>query len=599
LALEDEEDEFDDTAASSEWLVDHENFDGYQGWSLPDDPIHDVTGDGPIRVSISEFTQTAFTVPRDDGLPGRTNFSFEGRRHMRRPYDTPARRILLCTGRQVEKSTMLGNRAIAYCALVPAFRVLYVSPTSTQTKTFSTDRLKEPIETSETLRHFTTRALSQNVFEKQFVNYSKITLRNAFLNADRVRGIPAWMLLIDEFQDILSDNVPVIEQCTSHAPETWKQFLYAGTPKTLDNNIEFVRANNSTQCEWMVPCDACGGGETGRFWNILGEKNIQPKGLSCERCGALINPQHPDATWAAHVDAESVDYESYRISQLMVPWKAWSEILTDYQNYPRNQFYNEVLGLSYDSGLRPLSMVQVRACCREDITMHPDVVKQYFARAADNPIFAGIDWGGGTENSYTVLVLGTYVGLRFRIFYVHRFTGMDLDVERQLDKIISILNAARVRVIGADMGGGQYQNSKLRRKFGAERTAFYQYTAKGAKKVEYTAELQRYKVFRTLVMGDLFNAIKKRNVFEFPRWAEFSQPFAQDMCNISAEYNEKLRMLQYDHARDRPDDTFHALLYCLLASMMMFPRPDILAPIREDKNRGPMVGTYTGPVNQG
>lgn len=548
-----------------------------------------------LDVTVSQFTETAFRTPREDGQPGWQNFSFEGRRHLRRPYDTPARRILLCTARQVEKSTLLGNRAISYACLVPAFKTLYVSPTATQTKTFSTDRLKEPIETSDILRRFTNRLLSQNVFEKQFINWSKITLRNSYLNADRTRGIPAWMLLIDEFQDILSDNVPVIEQCTAHAPKQWKQFVYAGTPKSLDNNIEYYRSHHSTQGEWVVPCERHGG-EGGRYWNILGEKNIQKHGLSCEKCGGLINCQHPDAQWAAQI--ENAPFESYRIPQLMVPWKPWDEILLDYERYPRDKFFNEVLGISYDSGMRPLTMAQVRANCREHVTMHPDVLEGYKQIAPDHPIFAGIDWGTG-ENTYTVLTLGTYHEMRFRVIYVHRFTGTELDPAEQLKILDEILNDFRVRVIGADYGGGFDRNDHLTRKFGPQRLAKFQYMARAKRKVEYDPKLRRYKVFRTEVMSDLFNAIKNGRVFEFPRWAEFSQPFAQDMCNIHAEYNETLRMLQYDHNQDRPDDTFHSLLYCFLASMLQFPRPDIIAPLREDANRGPIFSGYTGPVNQG
>ena len=585
----DEDDEFDDTDPEGDWAFDEENWNNFVGPETTEDEFDQLT------VSISTFTEVAFRIPKDDGSPGFHNFSFDGRRHLRRPYDTPSRRILLCTARQVEKSTLLGNRAIAYCAMVPAYKVLYVSPTSTQTKTFSTDRLKEPIETSDVLKKYTTRLLSQNVFEKQFINFSKVTLRNAFLNADRCRGIPAWMLLIDEFQDILSDNIPVIEQCTGHAPERWKNFVYAGTPKTLDNNIEYYRANHSTQGEWMVPCDAHGG-ETGRYWNILGEKNIGKKGLICEKCGNLIYSQHEDAQWAVQI--QDAAFESFRIPQLMVPWKKWDEILLDYGRYPRNQFYNEVLGLSYDSGMRPLSMGQVLACCRDDITMHPEELKKYFRNATNNPIFAGLDWGTG-ENSYTVLVLGTYVNSRFRIIYIHRFMGADLDPDTQLAKIVTILNAARVLVIGSDYGGGHYPNHHLRKKFGADRTVNFQYMPRVKKKVMFNKGLTHYIVHRTAVMSDILNAIKRGNVFEFPRAAEFKKIYAQDMCNISAEYNEKLRMLQYDHARDRPDDSFHALLYCFLASMMKFARPDIMAPLREDKDRGPIPFTYAGPTNQG
>ena len=144
----------------------------------------------PPAVKPSEFTGFAFRMPNEETGEFEP-FSFEGRRHIQRIYNTPARRVLLICGRQVEKSTLIGNMALCYMCLVPNFKVLYVSPSATQTKTFSNDRIKEPIETSPILKKFTTSMLSSNILEKQFVNRSKITLRYAFLNADRTRGIPA------------------------------------------------------------------------------------------------------------------------------------------------------------------------------------------------------------------------------------------------------------------------------------------------------------------------------------------------------------------------------------------------------------------------
>lgn len=973
-------------------------------------------------ITPSQFTEFAFRMPAADGM-GYENFSFKGRRHMRRIYDTPARRILLMCARQTEKSTTLGNRTLCYSCLVPSFKTLYVSPSATQTKTFSSDRIKEPIETSPVLRAYTTQMLSQNVFEKQFVNRAKITLRYAFLNADRcvvgatrvhftdgsvatveevfrnqsqfvgrsvwaanrsnvsiqpavltgaveqgirevfnvrlmggaefrcthnqplltwdgwktldqlkpgdfvavpqqaphgsglavpveefrfvgyllgdgsvktmnvcalhnsnqkvlkdfrrcarvlkvklwrerdnnpkhwinvktkkqgfgggstgykkrlvelgvigkdhltkrvplqffegdkaqisaflqalfatdgwasvsagnqyeigycsnskgllmdvrqlllrfgihsfisrqkkpstakalgaytlsirhhdsvlvfvaeigiigkevalsevaelarkvarhkndydripmpyrelkdylknryglsthrawmkhhiqlrpgnrkdsigrkvlftigsklgdtwllhlaksslgwarieeitssgkeptfdlsidqlenylsdgvfvhnTRGIPSWALMIDELQDILQDNIPVIEQCTSHAPERWKTFIYAGTPKSLDNTIEYYRSSLSTQGEWVVPCD-CSGGETGRYWNILGEKNIGKKSLICERCGHELFPQREESQWANMI--EKADFESYRIPQLMVPWRSWDEILLDYKRYPRDRFYNEVLGISFDSGMRPLTQADVKNACDERVSMHPTHLKSYQQKSLSQDIFCGIDWGGGDSgNSYTVLTLATYVENKFRIFYIHRFVGEDLDPNPQLEKIMDILRTFNVAVCGVDWGGGFYPSDTLVRKFGPHRIQKFQYMARVRKKVDMEPRLRRFKVHRTEVMSDIFNAIKRREIV-LPRWEEFKEPYAQDLLNIFSEYNESMHMIQYNHSPGKPDDSFHSILYCFLASMLKVPRPDVIAPIKEDPTRGGLRSTYTGNVDQG
>ncbi len=545
----------------------------------------------------SQFTQHAFWMPRAEKYTNEggeelervimDRFTFKGRRHMVRCYDTPAKRLLLFCGRQVEKSTLLGNIMLSYMALISGYKALYVSPSMTQTKTFSADRIREPLETSPVLRQFTNTMLSQNVLEKQFVNRSKLTLRYAFLNADRTRGIPAYLLALDEFQDLMQDNIPVIEQCLSHAPHSYKRQIYSGTPKSLDNHLEYYRANLSTQNEWVVPCDGC------KWWNILGEKNIGKKGLVCEKCHKLINPMHDRAQWARQV--QEAPWESYRIPQLMVPWLDWkNDILYNYENYPREKFYNEVLGVSYDSGLRPLTTNQVKDMCKDHISMGE--MEKYRQMSFSQHIYCGLDWGTG-EHSYTLITLGTYVDMKFRIFYAHRFVGEDVDPDIQLAKIIELIRYFNVRLIGSDYGGGFSNNYKLIKEFGVKRIRRMQYVAKAKAKVSYDPKLQRWKVARTEVMSDIFNALK-RGKAELPRWEEWKEPFAHDMLNIFSEYNEVLRMIQYKHGADKPDDTMHSILYCWLASMFDYPRPDIIAPDLEDEN-GFNKRTWQGPISQG
>lgn len=501
-------------------------------------------------------------------------------------------------------STLLGNIAISYSCLIPAFRFLYISPSTLQTKTFSADRIKEPLDTSSVLRAFTTNALVQNVFEKQFLNRSKITLRYAFLTADRARGIPAWQLGMDEIQDIIADNIPVIEQCLSHAPKRWKRYIYAGTPKTLENTLEHYRSK-STQGEWVVPCDRCGSnakGAGGRFWNILGEKNIGKTGPICARCGERIFPAHEDAQWG-HQSAitTATPWESYRINQLMVPWLSWVEdILYGYEHWPRARFFNEVLGLAYDSGTRPITMAQLISACNAGVSMQPKDLRKFWAHARANPVFMGIDWGGD-GHSYTVITLATYWQGKYQVFYAHRCTGELYDPENQLAFIRGLVSRFNVTVIGADYGGGQYGNTMLYKKYGAKRLVRFQYVLKAKKKILWNRELLRFMVMRTEAMTDLFTAIKRGEI-RLPRWEDFHAsghaPFVTDILNIYSQYNNTTYRLQYNHPVDKPDDTFHSILYGFLASQLIRPRPDLLLPLQE--NQGVLEGVfgYEGPIEQ-
>jgi hypothetical protein len=223
-------------------------------------------------------------------------------------------------------------------------------------------------------------------------------------------------------------------------------------------------------------------------------------------------------------------------------------------------------------------------------------LEHYKHLSAGQSVYAGIDWGTG-ENSYTVLTLAMYIERKFRVFYVHRFTGDEVEPDRQMDMIIQLLSYFNVRLIGVDYGGGFHPNDKLVRVFGKKKVWKYQYTSNPRNKVRWNDDLGRYLLHRTDVMSDIFNAIKRKRECEFPRWEEFENPYAKDMLNIYSEVNNMLRMIQYKHAKDKPDDTMHSFLYCWLVSMLEVPRPDIIRPSKEDKH-GIQINQYY-PVDQG
>ena len=560
----------------------------------PDPTSYDVanadTSELLYNVSPAQFAETAIRVPEAGRV---SDFSFEGREYLRKVYDTAASKVLLKCGRQVEKSTTLGNRLLCYSAITNNFRSIFVAPSAEQAKVFSTDRIKDVIEASPLLRAYTTTKISQAVFFKKFINFSQIRLRYAYLTADRVRGIPADQICIDELQDILVDNIPVIEQCAFHSK--YKLFLYSGTPKSLDNTLEHYWTEFSTQNEWVVPCERHGTpkDKSSWHWNILGEKQIGKQGLVCDRCGKPIYASHPNAMWAAinpcdEDNKDKVTFEGYRIPQTMVQWVDWEDILQAQEQYPRARFMNEKLGLSYDSGVRPLTKGQLKECCKAEIRLGD--IEEFKRIAQGRQVYAGIDWGTGERASYTVISFGGYFGTgAFSIFWIHRFTGPDLDPERQLDLISQMLTQLDVQIIGTDYGGGFYQNDQLIRRFGPRKVMKYQYNPRQKKKVYWEPNLGRFMVHRTEVMSDVFNAMK-RNMLALPNWSDFREPHGADILNIFSEYNERLRMDEYKHAPGKADDSFHSILYCLMASMIQNPRPDIMSPMKED---GQGAG-YTG-----
>jgi len=534
--------------------------------------------DAQIPVRPSQFIETTMMMPNPHTRQ-LENFSFAERRYLREIYDIQAPRVLLMCGRQVEKSTTLGNKTLSYACLIPHFRILYVSPSSQQTKEFSKTRLKEPLETCPDLKTWFPMHLTDNVFEKKAINRSEIKLRYAFLNADRCRGLSADLICMDEFQDLLLDNIPVIEEAASHSPFKW--FIYSGTPKSLDNSIQVYWDAYSTQNEWAVPCDRHGlpNNPGSWHWNILGERNIGIKGLSCDRCGEVIRPDHPLARWVktGNPNPKFDIFEGFRIPQLMVPWLEWSNILTKYNQYPRAKFYNEVLGASFDSGQRPLMQGDVQACCDGEFSFKPDKLKEFMTKLRGKQVYAGIDWGQDSNNSYTIIMIGAYIDGFFRIVFAHRFTGAEAEPKEQISKIKKLLAAFEVSRVGVDYGGGYWPNDELLRLYGSQRVVRYQYSTPKTI-VNYDSAKGRFLLHRSEVMSAIFNAIKRRSVFRFPKWSEFGSPYGADMLAIFSEYNERTRMTEYKKSPNTTDDSFHALLLCFMASMIDNPRPDILVP---------------------
>lgn len=537
-----------------------------------------VAKSAQMAIKPSQFVEEAIWVP-DTASRQLRNFNFDERPYLRRVYNNMSRRKLLVFGRQAEKSTFLGNISLTYSCLIPHFKVLYVSPSSTQTKVFSKERLKEAIDVSPVLKGWFPGMLTDNVFEKKALNRSLVTLRYAFLNADRVRGVSSDFIAIDEFQDVLLENIPVIEESASHSPFRW--FYYCGTPKSLDNPIEYYWQTYSTKNEWAVPCERHGTPKNpgSWHWNILSEANIGQLSLICDRCGEPISPRHPQAQWVptGTPDPKHEAIEGFHIPQIMVPWIPWADIQFKHNHYSRAQFYNEVLALSYDSGQRPLTLDDMLANCDPKMEMAIEYIIELRKRLGTTHLYAGVDWGQDSTNSYTILVLGAYVDGYFRFFFFQRFTGSATDPGEQLRIIYTLIDSLGIRRIGTDYGGGHTRNSELLKRYGSQRITRYQYSSP-ATFLKYDSHLGRFLVHRSEVMGAIFAAIKRGTVFRFPRWQDIAQPFGSDCLAIFSEYNERTRMTEYKKSPNTTDDTFHAILFCFLASMIDYPREDIFVP---------------------
>jgi hypothetical protein len=486
-------------------------------------------------------------------------------------------------GLVTHNSTTLGNKIIANSILRPMMRSLYIAPRGVQIEEFSKTRIDEPLRMSPVLRQYILgKEAVNNVLEKRFaITNSRIAFRSVFFDADSTRGLTIDSLTADEIQDIRSDLLPVVEESMSHSPLKFK--AYSGTPKSFDNTIE-DKWGESTQFEWVIPCDRCGGGDY-RFWNVITYESVQPSGLSCTRCGKLINPRHVSAQWAAMRSPEWLRnpppeyFEGYRIAQPMVSWLNWSEVYSKKLTYSIPVFHNEVLGLSYDSGEKLINPEALRTCSHP--TMVPEDLKNYVGRTA---LYMGIDWGGGGvgSKSYTAIAIGGYTGDTFAIPYMRRLEGMDAEPDNVKRIINELISKYRIHLVGTDYGGGHQYNDYLIRQYGKQKIMSYQYV--NTKLIYFDSTLMRWMANRTeVIMAALVNSINRTGVFTFPKWESWGEYCGGDFTSLLAERSERTGTTQIIKTPGSTDDIAHAVLYCFLASMVDRPRPDILQPDKEKR----------------
>jgi len=536
-----------------------------------------------------EFTEFAI---RHKGSP----ISLVRRPWLRRIYNSPItkkkdgktnRKLLLIFGRQCEKSTTIGNSLLSLSNLIPYTRLLYVTASNQQMGEFSDERLRAVITDSPVLQNLTGHTIkgmreTQNVQTKRWLNQSKIVLRSVYRNADRVRGIAADVLTIDEIQDVYTDSLPVIEETLFHCEQPGGPIsIYAGTPKTYDNPLEFYWSRYSSQNEWLTKCEAC------NHWNTIEEENIGPVGLICKKCRGPLNPADGKAQWV-RMGKPDQEWEGFRLPQPVVPYayfhepemfeRHWQGLLDKQKRYPRPKFLNEVMARSYDAGTKPVTLEEVRTCCDPELSMvHPEEVSKHLKQSK---CWAGVDWGSG-DGSYTILSIWNYTSDgKFQMLYAKRYEGQESDPDFCWRDIIKICKQFSVTRIGADWGFGFFTNAQLQKSFGAQRVILYQHAGKQKDKVKWDKGGGKFTTHRTQVLQDVFTLIKKgpnpRGIV-FPKWGEF-ETFANDILAVYTEYSELRRELVFDHPRGSPDDFLHTACYALLASQFDHRRPDLHAP---------------------
>ena len=510
-----------------------------------------------LETSPSDFSQKILYL---DGKP----FSLDGLPYMVTIMNTDSEKLLLMTGRQVAKSTTIGATSITELASKPFWRSLYVAPRDNQVSQFNNDKLNPMINNSPIIKnYYVNSSCTMQTQAKEFLNGSMMYLRSCYHTADGIRGISANSVYLDEVQDIILDNIPVIEECT--ARKTPKRMVFCGTPKTFDNCIQKLW-EQTTQHYWAMKCKGC------TKWNVpIVVDNLGEDGLICKYCGKPL-----DVATGEYVGKyPDRDFVGYHISQAMiagVPQTGipWSRLIEKLNNplYSEAKFFNECLGYSYDNGAKLLVESDVVACCDPETTEFTTNRKGEWGIYT---VVATVDWGVLGGNTHTVVTIG---GLdhqdKLRVFFSQKFP-VDQDPLSQMDQIVKLIASAAPVLIVCDRGGGSLANSVLRKHFPNVKVYEIEYKARVTAGMEFNDKSRSWVTDRTRAMAGVVLDIKSQRMI-FPAY-KVIKPFAEDLLTLSCEYNDRIRAFQIIRDINVPDDFAHTLVYLRLGARYFAKNP--------------------------
>lgn len=417
---------------------------------------------GTLTESYIERHLASEDLPLSDALPllfkhkghpyslDWSHFFFEPMFRLRR---RPRRRIFKC-GRQVAKTSSAAHYQSLLCATVPHFKVMNCTPFFEQARRFSVNNVAPAI------RGFTLREMflrgGGSVLQRDCTNESSMLFVSMQGSADRARSASVDYIVFDETQDIDPVNIPVAQNCL--AASLYKMEDYLGTPKTFDNLLQ-ERWDYSSQAVWVTPCDHCG------FENYACTdqhllKMIDGPTLVCAKCRKPLNTR---LGFFEHALPERQrTFAGYHVPQPILPMhyedaNSWDVIQTAIQTYPKYRLYNEILGESFDSGSKLLTIADLQKAA-----ILPGTKPRDIKSAAYVCVGTGIDWGGRGKEiatdveehiSNTATALG---GMRpdgvVEVTHVAR-VPYSVDHNEEVRMVAEVAGYSRSSMVALDYGG--------------------------------------------------------------------------------------------------------------------------------------------------
>lgn len=476
----------------------------------------------------------------------------------------PDEMVLKC-GRQIGKSVSLSGALVSNSAATEYFNSLYIAPLSQQTSRFSTGYLDTFMESPILRKYYRDTSSRKNVFQKSFRNSSTIYLGYAETeaDADRIRGVNADLLCVDEIQDVSYDALPVLYETLSASDYAYKRLT--GTAKTENNTLE-IKWRNSNQCEWVMRCQSChrhiAAYDFETCMKILKGKD----GPACPYCNHVIDVKK--GQWVAF-NPEVTRSVGLHIPQFIIGArtkpKKWKELQDKIDMYNPQKLANEVFGLAAGMGGKILTQREAMLCC------NPNKLEFDSEWPRDSrgiiQVSLGVDWSvTSAAKSYTVItVIGSDLNGKTYVLYVERLNG--IDILDQVRHVMYIANKFKAQIISSDRGVGVLQCQIMQNEFGRDKVAAINYVAAKAA-LRWDAHGQYFAADRTMCIDSVIMKMKQgRDKFETPSW-DLTTPYWRDALSVHEEETRAGRRI-YCKNPDLPDDWLHSVVFANIGLMIL------------------------------
>lgn len=515
--------------------------------------------------TIARTSQFAAALLSLKGRP----LSFDKYKPFETIYDVDPDTMVLKAGRQIGKSVSLAGRITTKSIVRRYFNSLYIAPYQIQSKRFSNAYLDAFIESPIIKKHFKTKSDVNNVYEKSFATGSVVYLSYAENenDADRIRGIMADQLTVDEVQDVSLSALPPIIEILSASEHRYK--VYAGTSKSTANTLERLWLNTN-QLEWAMKCDHCNKWVLPNNFERCMAICMDPKGPKCYHCGGFINVNN--GQWVATVPSVK-DKMGFHLPQFIMASntspKKWDDLVRNkvhqaLQNglYSPSKLANEVFGLATDLAGKSLSAREAQACCNSERTAWCTNRVQAAKELGVYKIVIGVDWSvTGSEKSYTaVSVLGLDAEGKMYLLYSEIMQGTH--ILSQVARIEKLYHQFEADLISSDRGVGVLQAQLLQRELGYDKVIMVNYVS-AKRRLRWDSEGGFMAADRTMAMDIAMQKMRRgRGKFETPCW-ELTSSLWEHALGIFEEETLAMKRV-YRHEEDDPDDWFHSVCFATI-----------------------------------